>query len=99
MSRYCYVCLESLPGDGNYHTRCLRALFGSAKAPQLDIEVGRLHMAAMAMVGHTSLSGTQKKISVNLTADRETLQVAAEGGSYILKPQTTRTQRCPRMST
>ncbi len=40
------------------------------------------------MVGHTSLSGIQKKISVNLAADRETLQVAAEGGRYILKPQT-----------
>ena len=40
------------------------------------------------MVGHTSLSGTQKKISVNLTADRETLQVAVVGGRYILKPQT-----------
>jgi serine/threonine-protein kinase HipA len=40
------------------------------------------------MVGHTSLSGIQKKISVNLAVDRETLQVAAEGGRYILKPQT-----------
>lgn len=40
------------------------------------------------MVGRSSLSGIQKKISVNLSADRETLQVAAEGGRYILKPQT-----------
>jgi hypothetical protein len=29
------------------------------------------------VVGHTSLSGAQKKIAVNLSADRETLQVAA----------------------
>jgi serine/threonine-protein kinase HipA len=50
--------------------------------------VSKLHTAALAMVGHASLSGAQKKISVNLSADRETLQVAAEGGRYILKPQT-----------
>ena len=56
--------------------------------PHLDIELGKLHTAALAMVGHTSLSGVQKKISVGLSADRETLQVEAEGGRYILKPQT-----------
>jgi serine/threonine-protein kinase HipA len=66
----------------------LRELFGSKKVPHLDIEVSKLHTAALAMVGHTSLSGVQKKISVGLTAGRETLQVGAEGGRYILKPQT-----------
>ncbi|MEX2186041.1 MAG: HipA domain-containing protein [Pirellulales bacterium] len=88
MSGSCRICLRDVRGDGHYHTRCLRALFRSGKAPRLDIEVSKLHTAALAMVGHTSLSGVQKKISVNLSADRETLQVAAEGGRYILKPQT-----------
>jgi serine/threonine-protein kinase HipA len=88
MSGPCHICLGEIRGDGNYHARCLRALFGSTKVPELLIEVSKLHTAALAMVGHTSLSGTQKKISVNLTVDRETLQVAAEGGRFILKPQT-----------
>jgi serine/threonine-protein kinase HipA len=88
MSRVCRICLESVRGEADYHARCLRALFGSAKVPHLDIELGKLHTAALAMVGHTSLSGVQKKISVGLSADRETLQVEAEGGRYILKPQT-----------
>lgn len=88
MSRVCRICLENVRGDKDYHDRCLRALFGTAKVPKLDIEASKLHTAALAMVGHTSLSGIQKKISVNLAADRETLQVAAEGGPYILKPQT-----------
>lgn len=83
----CKVCLESVRGESAYHDRCLRALFGKGKVPTLDIEVSKLHTAALAMVGHTSLSGIQKKISVNLSADRETLTVAAEGGLYILKPQ------------
>jgi serine/threonine-protein kinase HipA len=88
MTRICRICLGDVGGESDYHARCARALFGSAKAPHLDIEVSKLHTAALAMVGHTSLSGAQKKISVNLSADRETLQVAAERGRYILKPQT-----------
>jgi serine/threonine-protein kinase HipA len=88
VSRPCRICLGDTRAETDYHARCLRALFGSAKAPRLDIETGKLHTAALAMIGHTSLSGIQKKISVNLAADRETLQVAAEGGRYILKPQT-----------
>jgi serine/threonine-protein kinase HipA len=88
MTQICRICLGDVRGDNHYHARCARALFGSAKVPHLDIEVSKLHTAALAMVGHTSLSGAQKKISVNLSADRETLQVAAEGGRYILKPRT-----------
>lgn len=88
MSRVCRICLKGLRDHGDYHVRCLRALFGTAKVPQLDVNLSKLHTAALAMVGHTSLSGVQKKISVNLSTDRETLQVAAEGGRYILKPQT-----------
>lgn len=88
MSKVCRICLENTRGESDYHARCLRSLFGSAKVPHLDIELGKLHTAALAMVGHTSLSGIQKKISIGLSADRETLQVEAEGGLYILKPQT-----------
>jgi serine/threonine-protein kinase HipA len=88
MTRSCRICLDDVGGERVYHDRCLRALFGTAKVPKLDVEVRKLHTAALAMVGHTSLSGIQKKISVDLAADRETLQVAAEGGRFILKPQT-----------
>jgi serine/threonine-protein kinase HipA len=79
--------LGDVAGAGDYHPRCLRALFGTTRVPTLDLETSKLHTAALAMVGHTSLSGIQKKISVNLSADRATLQVAAVGGRYVLKPQ------------
>ncbi len=87
MSRPCRVCLKPVR-EQDYHAACLRGLFGAAKVPQLNISLSKLHTAALAMVGRTSLSGVQKKISVTLATDRETLQVAAEGGRYILKPQT-----------
>lgn len=92
----CRICLGDVQGDRDYHPRCLRALFGTAKAPRFDVEVGKLHTAALAMIGHTSLSGIQKKISVDLSADRKTLQVPASGGRYILKPQTETYPALPR---
>jgi serine/threonine-protein kinase HipA len=84
----CRICLEDVTEKGDYHPRCLRKIFRTSKAPQLDIELNKLHLAALEMVGHTSLSGIQKKISVKLAPGRATLRVEAERGQYILKPQT-----------
>lgn len=86
MSAACLICLQDLEERDSYHTRCLKDLFGAPRAPRIEIELAKLHTAALAMVGHTSISGTQRKISVTLAADRATLQVAVEGGRYILKP-------------
>lgn len=83
----CRICLEPLRGAAQYHPRCLRSLFGSTKVPSLDIEVNKLHTAAQAMAGHSSLSGIQKKVSLNLSPAGDQLVVAAQGGLYILKPQ------------
>jgi len=85
---HCRVCLEPVHDEAANHSRCLKALFETGKLPALDIDASSLHTAALAMVGHTSLSGIQKKISLGLAADRTTLRVVAEGGDYILKPQT-----------
>jgi hypothetical protein len=49
--------------------------------------MAKLHTLALAMVGHSSMSGVQRKISVRLDADRNTLQVATSGGQFIFKPQ------------
>lgn len=86
--RLCLICLADAPEGSDYHPRCLRHLFGVTRVPQVDLELAKLHTVAQAMVGHSSISGTQRKISVKLTADRATLRVAIEGGEFILKPQT-----------
>jgi serine/threonine-protein kinase HipA len=88
VTRICRICLGDVPDHEDYHPRCLRKLFGTSKTPTLDIEVSKLHLAALEMIGHTSLSGIQKKISVNLAPGRAALRVAADGGRYNLKPQT-----------
>lgn len=84
----CWICLGELPEDTEtYHPRCLKTLFGATRAPAIEVSIAKLHTLALAMVGHTSISGIQRKISVSLSHDRATLQVAVEGGRYILKPQ------------
>jgi serine/threonine-protein kinase HipA len=88
MTKNCLACLGEIENGDDYHAKCAKTLFGSAIVPRLNIEVGKLHTAALAMIGKTSISGVQKKISVNISADRLTLQIASERGFYILKPPT-----------
>lgn len=87
----CLVCLREIggaPALDSYHRRCLRAMFGAPTIPSIDIELAKLHTAGLAMAGRISLSGVQRKISLNLSPDRRTLQVALGQHRYILKPQT-----------
>lgn len=86
MSASCRGCLRPAPGE--WHDACARALFGSARVPRIDVELAKLHELAFAMAGHVSLSGVQRKLSLEASADRRTLRVALEGGVFILKPQT-----------
>lgn len=83
----CGICLRESSASP-YHSRCLRRLFGTGVLPRIDIDLARLHTFALAMVGRTTMSGVQRKISVDLTGDRETLRLVIGRGHYILKPQT-----------
>ena len=91
MIQLCNVCLKPTKGS-EYHSKCALKLFGTKEAPKFTLDESKLHTAALAMVGKTSLSGIQKKLSLSLSTDRQTLQVASSGGRYILKPQTDRHQ-------
>lgn len=86
MSR-CWSCGAPIDGDDRYHPDCLRALFGTSRLPSIDIDSAQLHTLALAMVGHTSISGVQRKLSVRLDRTRQTLRVAIDGGHFLLKPQ------------
>lgn len=84
MGARCRVCLK----EGGDCRGCLRALFGGDVAPRIEVELARLHTLALSVVGRTSLSGVQRKISVGFGKERQTLQVDVEGARFILKPQT-----------
>jgi serine/threonine-protein kinase HipA len=83
----CWACLKNVTDEVRYHPKCLRELFGIARVPVVDVELAKLHTLALAMVGHTSLSGIQRKVSMSLESEARTLRVAAEGGHFILKPE------------
>jgi serine/threonine-protein kinase HipA len=88
VSGVCLACLRPLEdGVQEYHRACLRALFDADAVPEIDVEVAKLHTVGLAMAGKTSLSGVQRKVSLGLSMDRSTLQVAVTPGRYILKPR------------
>ena len=82
----CPICLGDLAGGG-VHPACVRGLFDSPHLPDLDIDLAQVHTLGLAMAGRASISGVQRKVSLGLAVDRQTLQVATMGARYILKPQ------------
>lgn len=84
----CLSCAAALPDSADrYHAHCLQQLFGTDTLPQVDVDLARLHTLALAMVGRISVSGVQRKLSVQLDGARATLQIAVAQGRYLLKPQ------------
>ncbi|RKY18199.1 MAG: hypothetical protein DRQ55_14005 [Planctomycetota bacterium] len=84
----CLSCAQPLEGgEQRYHERCLLTLFGVKTLPSIDVDIARLHTLALAMVGRVSVSGVQKKLSVQLNESRTTLQIAVGQSCHLLKPQ------------
>lgn len=84
---HCLICLDVLEETSEAHARCARQMFDAPGLPELDLDLARLHTVGLAMVGHSSLSGVQRKVSLRLSGPRATLRLEVGTGSYILKPQ------------
>jgi serine/threonine-protein kinase HipA len=82
----CLSCGELVPGD-ILHLSCLRKLFGVNYLPVIDLSLKEISIKAQKMAGKLSISGVQPKLSIKLDKKNKKLEVAAEGGEYILKPQ------------
>lgn len=93
MPEPCAACLQ--PSEDGFHARCRREVFGSDRIPAIDVDLARLHTIGLAMVGRTSLSGVQRKLSLGLSTDRATLRVSLQGEQYILKPASDRFPALP----
>jgi serine/threonine-protein kinase HipA len=83
----CAICLRPVEGGAAYPGACLAELFGRRQAPEVDVDLEKLHTLALGMVGRTSLSGIQRKVSLTLAAERGTFRLQAQPGNFILKPQ------------
>jgi len=66
----------------------LKEMFNSPKIPVIDFGLGDISRKAQELSGKLSISGVQPKLSVKLDEKQNMLIPVAEGGEYILKPQT-----------
>ncbi len=66
----------------------LKKMFNSSKWPVIDFSLVDISREAQKLTGKLSLSGVQPKLSVRLDKKQNLLIPVAEGGEYILKPQT-----------
>ena len=82
----CRACLSPVNGGGEWHPRCVRALFGSPRIPAIDVDLARFQTLVLATVGQSSLSGVQRKLSLEPSDDGRTLRAAIAGALYVLKP-------------
>lgn len=86
----CRICLQPTGDDPPYHPACLESLFGSDTLPRLEFSLPSLLRLATDMAGKMSISGIQEKVSLKLSNDKSRLEVAPNGGRYILKPEPSR---------
>lgn len=86
----CLVCCAPLESDTllGYHKRCARALFESATAPVIDLDLTSLADAGLSLLRSSgTVPGVQKKLSVDRHPEESRrLTLKALGGRYILKP-------------
>lgn len=79
--------------DGDYHSKCSKAFFGSPQAPILDYSLNDLHELAKLIVQKSiAVTGVQPKLSLtfekNVQQGVHRLTLVGLWGNYLLKPPT-----------
>jgi len=65
-----------------------KEMFNSSRLPIINFNLTDIAQKAQKLTGKLSISGVQPKLSVKLDSQKNMLIPVAEGGEYILKPQT-----------
>jgi serine/threonine-protein kinase HipA len=68
--------------------KLLKEMFNTSELPIIDFSLGDVSQKAQRSAGRLSISGVQPKLSMKLDRKNNSLISVAEGGEYILKPQT-----------
>lgn len=66
----------------------IKKMFNASELPIIDFGLQDVSQKAQQMTGKLSISGVQPKLSMILDKKSNSLIAVAEGGEYILKPQT-----------
>jgi len=83
----CFSCHKETKPAESYHNKCLRDLFGVSYAPTITFGIADLPSRVSQAAGKMSISGMQIKASVKLNRSNKQLEIAAGGGTHILKPE------------
>lgn len=99
----CLFCYKEIKdGEGHYHSKCAKKLFGTFRAPLLpytrdNIEELALHILASS----TSITGVQPKLSLDINRggknEPDKLTIVGLWGNYILKPQSSKYSSMPEL--
>ncbi len=102
MCRRCLYCYQPLgEGETDYHGKCSRKLFGTAKPPELPyrrVEISEL--AKEVIRSQTTITGVQPKLSLdfdNMSLNPRRFTIVGLWGRYILKPQTEQYANLPEL--
>lgn len=95
-NNHCYICYESTAENLNFHSVCLKKLFGTEQLPEIDFDNKKIESMALELVKQKKgIPGVQKKLSISLTktedhqpSSKRLTIVGYLGGDYILKPPT-----------
>lgn len=83
----CLCCHKDTGSGEAYHPKCLRDIFGGTFLPGIPFGLSDLPGRVIKVVGKMSISGVQMKASVKINKENKQLEMPAEGGTHILKPE------------
>ena len=66
----------------------IKTMFNTSEIPLIDFTLQDVSQKAQQVTGKLSISGVQPKLSMKVDKKNNSLISVAEGGEYILKPQT-----------
>ena len=102
MTSKCLFCYEPLvDGEGDYHAKCCRKLFGTPQTPILPYTSSEVRALADEVVrSQTTVTGVQPKLSLDfdqLSHSPKRFTIVGLWGRFILKPQTEHYSHLPEL--
>lgn len=102
MTSKCLFCYEPLvDGEGDYHAKCCRKLFGTPQTPILPYTSSEVRALADEVVrSQTTVTGVQPKLSLDfdqLSHSPIRFTIVGLWGRFILKPQTEHYSHLPEL--
>lgn len=87
----CLLCYKPLTSEEiDYHSTCIKKVFGLKQMPAFDIEEKKLSDYAKRMIGaHNAITGVQPKLSLWLENNHKNIRftIVDDKSDYIIKPQ------------